>query len=333
MFFATPAATNNGSSAPLTVYINEWLADNTKTLADPADTQCEDWFELYNPTTNTVDLGGYYLTDNLTNKAQFLIPNNGHYLIPPGGYLLVWADNESGQNNTNRADLHASFALAKGGDALGLFAADGTAIDAVSFGPQTSDVSQGRFPNGAANVYAMPTPTPRAANVVPNTPPVLAALSNQVVTLGQTLNFTASVTDADQPPQSFAFTLLNAPAGAGIHPTSGLFTWTPVSGPSTNMLSVIVADNGTPSLSATQSFTVIVAMPPMITSVGTGGGQLSFSWPTVPGQQFQMEYKDALTDAQWTPYGAVLTGTGAPLVFTYPLDDIPQRYFRVRVLP
>jgi hypothetical protein len=80
---------------------------------------------LYNPGTNTVDLGGYYLTDDLSDETKFLIPNNGHYLVPPGGYLLVWADNEAVQNSTNRVDLHASFALGKGGEALGLFAADG----------------------------------------------------------------------------------------------------------------------------------------------------------------------------------------------------------------
>src|ERR1039458_2493759 len=90
------------------------MADNTRTLADPADNDFEDWFEIYNPGTNIVDLGGYYLTDNLANKFQFLVPNTGHYLIPPGGFLLVWADNETGQNNTNRADLHANFALSKG---------------------------------------------------------------------------------------------------------------------------------------------------------------------------------------------------------------------------
>jgi hypothetical protein len=63
------------------------------------------------------------------------------------------------------------FALSKGGEALGLFAADGTAIDAITFGPQTTDVTEGRFPDGAANVYVMPTPTPRAANIGPDLGP------------------------------------------------------------------------------------------------------------------------------------------------------------------
>jgi len=54
----------------------------------------DDWFELYNPGPSRVDLGGYFLTDNLANKFQFQVPNNGHYTLPPGGYLLVWADSD-----------------------------------------------------------------------------------------------------------------------------------------------------------------------------------------------------------------------------------------------
>ena len=70
MFFATPGASNDVTMAPNMVFINEWMADNTHTLADPADNDYEDWFELYNPGTNTVALDGYYLTDNLTDRFQ-----------------------------------------------------------------------------------------------------------------------------------------------------------------------------------------------------------------------------------------------------------------------
>ena len=170
MFQATPGAANTNANAPLTVFINEWLADNLVTLADPADSQFEDWFKIYNPGTNTVDLGGYYLADNLTNKFQFMVPTYGQYTIPPGGYLLIWADNEAAQNATNRADLHASFGLSKSGEAIGIFSASGTTIDAITFGAQTNDVSQGRFPDGAAGLFFMTTRTPRTNNIIPINP-------------------------------------------------------------------------------------------------------------------------------------------------------------------
>lgn len=279
MFYVTPGAANNGAAAPITVFINEWMADNTHTLADPADGDFEDWFELYNPGDTPADLGGYYLTDTLSNKTKFQIPNNGQYIVPAGGYLLVWADDETNQNSASRPDLHANFALSKSGEAIGLFAADGTQIDAITFGPQTSDVSQGRFPDGAANIYFMPTPTPRAANVLPNTPPTLAPIANKEITLGQTLTFTASASDSDVPAQTLTFSLgAGAPAGATIAPATGQFSWKPTTAPATAPISVIVADNGTPSLTATQTFTVTVYLPPTI-SVQVNGNQMQLSWP------------------------------------------------------
>lgn len=285
MFFVTPGGTNNAASPPITIFINEWMADNTHTVADPSDGGFEDWFELYNPGTNAVDVGGYFLTDNLTNKFQYQIPNNGHYVVPAKGYLLVWADNEADQNSTNLTDLHAGFALGKGGEALGLFAADGTTIDAISFGAQTSDVSQGRYLDGGASIYSMVTPTPRAANVIPNTAPSLAVISNRQVTLGQTLTFTASGSDTDVPAQTLTYSLgAGAAAGATISSSSGVFSWKPTVAPATNAFSVIVADSGVPSLTATQSFSVVVYQPASV-GVQLLGGQMILSWPRGTLQQ------------------------------------------------
>ncbi len=279
MFAFTPGATNSGASPPLNVFINEWMADNTRTLADPADNNFEDWFELYNPGTNTVDLGGYYLTDNLTNQFQYRVPANGHYTIPPGGFLLVWADNETGQNHTNRADLHVNFALSKGGEAIGLFAADGTQIDAVTFGAQTSDVSQGRFLDGSASIVAMTQPTPGAPNVLPNTAPTLAFIADQEVTLGQTLDFGVSASDNDVPAQRLTFSLAaGAPPGAIIGSLSGAFSWKPTTAPATVSITVIVTDDGTPSRMAMRTFAVTVHPPPTL-SGHISGDTMQLEWP------------------------------------------------------
>jgi hypothetical protein len=174
-FYVTPGAPNDGRPAPEVVFINEWLASNSEILADPADGDFNDWFELYNPGANPVNLAGYYLTDSLSNPLQYRITTNGPHVIPPGGHLLVWADNEPGQNMVDgvpRTDLHVSFQLGAGGEAIGLFAPDGTQIDAVTFGPQTEDVSAGRYPDGSANIVPMPgTVSPRAANFLAGSHP------------------------------------------------------------------------------------------------------------------------------------------------------------------
>jgi len=280
MFQATPAAPNTNANAPLTVFINEWLADNLTTLSDPADGQFEDWFEIYNPGTNTVNLGGYYLTDNLTNKFQFLIPTNGHYTIPPGGFLLVWADNEAAQNSTNRADLHASFALARGGEAIGIFSANGTAIDTVTFGAQTTDLSQGRFGNGQAAIYSMPTRTPRTNNIIPNTAPVFDSISTRFTYPGKTVQFIATATDAQMPMQTLSFSVLAGPPGTSIVPATGEFSYIVAPGtlPGTNNISLRVIDNGTPPLSGDVNFDVVIRPLPQISGAFVGN-QINLSWP------------------------------------------------------
>jgi CotH kinase protein/Lamin Tail Domain/PA14 domain len=217
------------------VVINEWMAANTSVsgIADPADGDFEDWFELYNPGTNTVDLGGNFLTDDLANSFQFQIPNNGQYTIAPGGYLLVWADGEPDQNATNRADLHVNFSLRAAGEAIGLFAADGTPIDTVTFGAQVNDVSEGRSPDGSTNIAVLPTPSPRGSN---NSPPPPPQLSNVLFTGGNQVQFTISTVSGHSYQVEYKDNLGSAtwlPLG-GARLASGaslIVTDTPVTGP------------------------------------------------------------------------------------------------------
>jgi hypothetical protein len=162
---ATPGAANDPAAAAVPVFINEWMASNTRTIVDPMDGRFDDWFELYNAGANAVDLSGYYLTDNLNNPTKWRVPNGT--VIPGRGFLLVWADNQTSQNNNPHGHLHTNFSLDRVGEAIGLFGPDGvTAIDTVVFGEQTSDVSQGRFPDGSARIEFMIQPTPGAPNVL-----------------------------------------------------------------------------------------------------------------------------------------------------------------------
>lgn len=96
-----------------------------------------------------------------------------------------------------------------------------------------------------------------------NEAPVLAALANKTIAEGATLSFTATATDADLPANTITFSLASAPAGATIDPSSGAFAWTPTGAqaPSTNLVSIKATDNGTPVLSDTKTFTVLVTSP------------------------------------------------------------------------
>jgi len=233
--------------------------------------------------------------------------------VPPKGYFLVWADNGSAANSTNRPELHVNFRLSKDGEAIGLFAADGTAIDTLTFGTQTTDVSQGRFPDGAVDFFSMPIPTPQTNNIIPNTAPVLAAISDKFVNVGQTVHFTATATDSQSAYQSLTYSLSNAPAGATIGAASGIFTWTTSQAavPGTNSVTVRVTDSGAPALSDSRTFSIVVSAPLRFQAVSpTGDGYLRISFDTLPGKNYQMQFKNHLTDPVWTALGANISGTG-----------------------
>lgn len=335
----TPGATN--AAKVISLFINEWMASNTNTLADPSEfpnLAFDDWFEIYNPSADPVDLGGYWLTDNLSNPRGFMVPSNSVYVIPPGGFLLVWADEDSIANNVGLTDLHANFRLGASREEIGLFAPDLTRIDAVSFTNQVSDVSEGRFADGANAIYAMTAPTPRLPNTLGggNSPPQPAAIADRIVTLGQTLSFIASATDPEAPPQTLSFTLEGiSPSGASIGSATGLFTWTPTAQqtPSTNAITVRVTDTGVPPLSATRSFTVYVVGPPRISGITPPlNGVVTLTLPAIAGKTYRVEYKNNLNDTAWTPLGGNRLATSATLSIDDNIGIQPQRFYQVLVV-
>ena len=94
-----------------------------------------------------------------------------------------------------------------------------------------------------------------------NQAPILAPITSRTINEGYTLLISSVATDLDLPPNQLRFHFgSSAPAGAGLDATNGLFSWRPTEtqGPSTNVLRIVVTDDGAPVLSATQSFTVVV---------------------------------------------------------------------------
>src|SRR5205809_7750790 len=107
--------------------------------------------------------------------------------------------------------------------------------------------------------------------------PPYTALFRSTIDEQTALSLSASATDADLPANTLTFALVSAPVGMSIDPASGTISWTPseAQGPSTNLVSVSVTDNGVPALSATNSFTVTVNAPattPLIKSVTVADG-------------------------------------------------------------
>jgi hypothetical protein len=141
--------------------INEFLASNVANLSDPDGVdEYDDWIEIYNAGSTPVDMGRFYFSDS-EDPFDDRIPGDDpdKTTIQPGGYLLFWADSD-----TEQGPNHLKFRLSIDGETLSLYYKDGRLIDSHTFGVQTSDVSEGRSPDGADTWMKFNTPTPGASN-------------------------------------------------------------------------------------------------------------------------------------------------------------------------
>ncbi len=130
--------------------INEWFADG-EVLFD------YDFIELYNPNLLPVELSGLYLTDNPVtqpDKHRFASLS----FIGAKGYAVFKAN-----EGTESSDVN--FKLSADGEIIGLFDEQLDLIDQVFYGPQTTDVSQGRVPDGSSSYEFFVLPTPGLANI------------------------------------------------------------------------------------------------------------------------------------------------------------------------
>jgi hypothetical protein len=142
---------------PVTLVINEFMAANNLTVADPQG-EYDDWIEIYNYGADSIDMGGMYIADDST---FWQIPAG--VSLNPCSYLLIWADDDVGDS----PGLHANFKLSAGGDQVRLYRPDKkTLIDRRDFGAQTTDISYGRYPDSNDDWYSMSTPTPGASNII-----------------------------------------------------------------------------------------------------------------------------------------------------------------------
>lgn len=138
--------------------INELMADNDGAIADQLGNY-EDWLELYNNTSDSIFLGDYYLTDDISDPTQWALPAE---YIPSGGFKLIWASGDPALG-TN----HSNFKLSKGGEEIGLFYQNGANLDTadyIAFSAQSTDVSYGREYDASPNWVFFANFTPNASN-------------------------------------------------------------------------------------------------------------------------------------------------------------------------
>ena len=140
---------------PSDVVINELMPVNSTTVADNYG-EYDDWIELFNLSSSTIDLSGYYLSDNHKKPSKWRIPSGTS--ITGKGYLIIWADGD-----TTQFGLHANFKLSSEGEEALLTKPDLTITDKVSFPAPTGELSYARVPNGTGT-FKWQNPTYNKSN-------------------------------------------------------------------------------------------------------------------------------------------------------------------------
>ncbi|MCX6150822.1 MAG: CotH kinase family protein [Ignavibacteriales bacterium] len=146
----------NGQGNLYKIYINEFMASNSRTILDEDFNEYSDWIELYNGGESAINLNGFYLTDNTLNPSMWKIKFD--LIVAPKAFVLFWADGKDTLNHTN-------FNLSKEKEEIALFDYELKAVDEVKYDSMSADISYGRFPDGDLNLFYFDHPTPRSKNL------------------------------------------------------------------------------------------------------------------------------------------------------------------------
>jgi hypothetical protein len=142
----------NEVSAGNSVFVNEYFDKN-------------DWVELYNMTSEDIDLAGMYLSDELENPTKYRISAEGtetSTILPAHGTRIIWCDHQD-----TKTQLHAPFKLAnEDGAAIILTAADESWSDTLVYCAHDGMQTVGRFPDGGNQYYRMYRPSIDATNTM-----------------------------------------------------------------------------------------------------------------------------------------------------------------------
>ena len=144
------------------LFLNEVQPENTGIYHDP-EFEYDPWIEVYNPNTNQINLGGYYLSVN-GNPTQWLIPTNEPYntVIAPNSFKVFWCDNDLAFGAT-----HAPLVLNSAGGTASLTGPDGiTPVSSLTWGALSAGQSAGCSTDGAPTITTFNPATPINTNTL-----------------------------------------------------------------------------------------------------------------------------------------------------------------------
>lgn len=139
------------------ILINEFMSDNESTLIDD-DGDYSDWIEIFNPSAQTVNLNGLYLSDDASDLKKWKFPK---VYLQPQQFLVVFASGKDKQNGTS---IHTNFKISKEGEPLTLSDVQGILIDQIEAVELEKDMSYGRVPDGGIDLSTLYNSSPENTN-------------------------------------------------------------------------------------------------------------------------------------------------------------------------
>jgi hypothetical protein len=143
----------NNNTFGKALFVNEILASNTAYYA--SNSVYADWIEIYNDSSVSMDLGGYYLTDDKLVPDKWMIPA-GTTIISKK-YKIFYAD----ELNTQ---LHTNFRLSIEGEFIGFYNPQKVIVDSFAYKRQRNNISYGRSATDLLRLGYFKIPTPDASN-------------------------------------------------------------------------------------------------------------------------------------------------------------------------
>jgi hypothetical protein len=165
-----------------------------------------------------------------------------------------------------------------------------------------------------------------------NAAPVLAPVSGQSVHYGFPVTAQAAATDADLPAQTLTYSLASAPASATIDASSGAISWTPSQDQlGSNPFTVVVTDNGSPALSATNTFTITVTGNESRLEIKRlPSGLMQVTTTAETGQDYELQISTDLVN--WTPYRQFKLLNSPDIYIDPESETVPIRFYRLGLL-
>ncbi|MEM7128973.1 MAG: lamin tail domain-containing protein [Chloroflexota bacterium] len=164
---------------PPPIVINEIMSNNDGLVQDPDEpdtaspsNKYPDWFELYNYGPETIDLRGFFLSDNPDNPDKNEITST--LLLLPGGTLIFYADEDRKQG-----PQHVNFRLNSTGENVGIYGPYGAVpIDVVQFGAIEVNRVYGRYPDGDGSLTEKLCLSPGMPNILCDVESYLPFIAN-----------------------------------------------------------------------------------------------------------------------------------------------------------